>query len=60
MNKFDAWKKLRFNVVFHGDDWKNTEMYVEMTEKFAHVGVDVVFLKHTEGISSSALRDKIK
>ena len=24
MDKFEAWKKLHFNAIFHGDDWKGS------------------------------------
>lgn len=60
MDKFEAWKNLHFDALFHGDDWKNSNMYNELTNKFSKVGVDVVFLKHTEGISSTQIRAKIE
>ncbi len=59
MDKFEAWQELKFDVLFHGDDWKNSAMYDELIKKFKQVGVDVVFLKHTDGISSTILREKI-
>lgn len=59
MDKFGAWEKLHFNALFHGDDWKNTKMYDDIIKQFKEVGVDVVFLKHTEGISTTMLREKI-
>lgn len=30
MDKYEAWKKLKFNVIFHGDDWKGSKMYDEI------------------------------
>ena len=57
MDKMAAWNELHFNALFHGSDWKGSDMYNEMIEKFAAVGVDVVFLPHTEGISSTLLSD---
>ena len=59
MNKVEAWKNLHFDVLLHGDDWKNSKMYNDLIDEFKQLGVDVVFLKHTEGISSSDLRKKI-
>ncbi|MBO4668099.1 MAG: adenylyltransferase/cytidyltransferase family protein [Bacilli bacterium] len=59
MDKFEAWKELKFDALFHGDDWKNSQMYNDLIEKFNSVGVDVVFLKHTDGISSTLLREKL-
>jgi len=57
MNKMEAWENLHFDALFHGSDWKGSEMYNKMTEEFADVGVDVVFLPHTEGVSSTLLSE---
>ena len=57
MNKMDAWNELKFDVLFHGSDWKNSDMYNKIIADFAEVGVDVVFLPHTAGISSTMLSD---
>ena len=57
MNKLDAWKSLHFDVMFHGSDWQGSNMYNKLIKDFAAVGVDVVFLPHTDGISSTILRD---
>lgn len=58
MNKMDAYKKLKFDVLFHGSDWQGSDMYNKIVEEFAAVGVDVVFLPHTDGISSTLIREK--
>lgn len=55
MEKFQAWQRLKFNALFHGSDWKDTDMYNAIVKQFADVGVDVVFLPHTAGISSTLL-----
>lgn len=60
MDKYEAWEKLHFNALFHGSDWKGSEMYNEMEKKFADIGVDVVFLPHTDGISSSLLKEVLE
>lgn len=57
MDKMDAWQKLKFDVMFHGDDWKGTDLYKSIEEKFKEVGVEIVYLPHTEGISSTMLGD---
>lgn len=57
MNKMDAWNQLHFNVLFHGSDWKGSEMYNNMIKEFSAIGVDVVFLPHTEGVSSTMLSE---
>ena len=55
MDKYDAWRKYRFNAIFHGDDWKNSEMYNQLIKEFDGTGVDFVFLPHTQGTSSTML-----
>ncbi len=60
MDKMKAWEELHFDVMFHGSDWQGSDMYNKIVEEFFKVGVDVVFLPHTDGISSTILRDKIK
>ena len=59
MDKFAAWEKYHFDVIFHGDDWKGSSMYDEIEKKLAIVGCDMVFLPHTDGISSTDIVKKI-
>jgi glycerol-3-phosphate cytidylyltransferase len=58
MDKTKAWDNLRFDVIFHGDDWKGSKMYDKIEAELKAIGVDMVFLPHTEGISSTALFGK--
>jgi len=57
MDKFAAWENLKYNALFHGDDWKNSEMYNKYIEEFAGTGVELVFLPHTDGTSSTLLTE---
>ncbi len=60
MDKYDAWKSLHFDVIFHGDDWKNTDTYNDIENRLKKEGVQFVYFPYTKGISSSMLREKIK
>ena len=60
MDKMDAWKELKFDVLFHGSDWQNSDMYNKIVQDLQEVGVDVVFLPHTDGISSTGILNKMK
>lgn len=60
MDKLEAWKTIKFDVIFHGNDWQGTDMYNELERKFKEVGVDMVFFPHTDGISSTQLSDFVK
>ena len=59
MNKIDAWEKVKYDALFHGDDWKGSEMYEEIKKKLVPKGVDLVFFEHTPHTSTSALKKKI-
>lgn len=59
MDKMEAWEKLHFDALFHGSDWKGSNMYDEIEKKLEEVGADLVFLPHTEGTSSTLLTDKL-
>ena len=60
MDKMEAWKRLHFDVMFHGNDWQGSAMYEKIVNDFQKVGVDVVFLPHTDGVSSSKLTEFVK
>ena len=60
MEKIRPVKELKANAVFVGSDWKGTEAWKQYEKEFAEVGCTVVYLDHTDGISSSMLRDKLK
>lgn len=59
MDKFDAWREYKFNVIFHGDDWKGSNLYENIEDQLSLVGCEVVFLPHTEGTSSTELSKKL-
>lgn len=59
-NKFGAWEKYKFHKMFVGSDWQGTEAWNHFEEQFKPLGVEIVYLSHTDGISSSILREKIK
>lgn len=60
MDKIEMWKVKPFDVMFHGNEWDGTDLYNHYEEEFAKVGVKIVYLPHTDGISSSILREKLK
>ena len=60
MNKLEAVKRLGANVVFVGSDWQGSSQWLEYERLFFEVGCTVEYLSHTDGISSTMLREKIK
>ena len=59
MDKFAAWERYHFDAIFHGDDWKGSSMYDEIEQKLSAVGCDIIFLPHTDGVSSTQLTPKV-
>jgi glycerol-3-phosphate cytidylyltransferase len=55
MDKMGAWERLKFNVVFVGDDWFQTPKWEKIEADFKAVGVQVVYFPYTQGISSTLL-----
>lgn len=60
MDKFTAWEKLKFDAIFHGDDWKGSKMYSEIERKFKDVGVEMVYFPYTKGTSSTILGEVLR
>ena len=58
-NKIGAWEKYHFQRMFVGSDWKGTSQWNSYEEQFSKIGVEIVYFPHTDGISSSILREKI-
>tara|TARA_B100002052_G_C15656572_1_gene495278 strand:- start:24 stop:458 length:435 start_codon:yes stop_codon:yes gene_type:complete len=57
MDKMSHWEKLKFNVVFVGDDWQNTDKWNKIESDFNDVGVAVVYFPYTKGTSSTLIND---
>lgn len=59
-DKMEAWQKYHFNKMFVGSDWKGTQQWEHFEEEFKDTGVEIVYLPHTDGISSTKLTCLIK
>ena len=59
-NKVGAWEKYHFDKMFVGSDWEGTPQWKKFEEQFKPLGVEIVYLPHTDGISSTQLTSVIK
>lgn len=59
MDKLAAVSKYGADVVFVGSDWAGTDSWKEYEKEFKKVGCSVVYLDHTDGISSTILRERL-
>ena len=48
--------KIGFDVIFIGSDWKGNPRWEATKQEMQKEGVEVVFLPHTEGVTSTMLR----
>lgn len=59
-NKIAAWEKYHFDKMFVGSDWEGTPQWQQFEKEFAPHGVEIVYLPHTDGISSTKLTAVVK
>lgn len=59
-DKLLAWNQFKFNVLFSGDDWKNTDRYKRTEEQFKKIGVSIEYLPYTKGVSTTEIKMKIE
>ncbi|MDO5041638.1 MAG: adenylyltransferase/cytidyltransferase family protein [Peptoniphilus sp.] len=59
-DKYGAWERLGFHKMFVGDDWKGSDAWNNYEKQFASTGVQIVYLPHTDGVSSTKLTAYIK
>ena len=59
LDKMVAYEKVHFNRLFIGDDWKGNPRWEETGRIMKELGVELIYLPHTQGTSSTMLRDKL-
>jgi len=60
MDKFAMWEKLKFDVMFVGDDWYASDKWRDLEEKFKEVDVRIVYFPYTKGTSSTILNKTLQ
>ena len=56
-NKFSAWEKLKFDVMFVGDDWFQSDKWQALDKQFKEVGVRIVYFPYTKETSSTLINE---
>jgi glycerol-3-phosphate cytidylyltransferase len=57
MDKFTQWEKIKFDVMFVGDDWFKSEKWEAIDKKFKEEGVRVVYFPYSKGTSSTLINN---
>ena len=58
-DKLRAWERVRFDVLFKGDDWAGTPKGERLEADLATVGARVHYFPYTETTSSTKLREAL-
>ncbi|WP_334055959.1 adenylyltransferase/cytidyltransferase family protein [Polaribacter sp. P097] len=59
MDKFKMWERLKFDIMFVGDDWFKSEKWKKLDKQFKDVGVKIVYFPYTEGTSSTLINQTL-
>lgn len=59
MNKMEMWDKIRFDIMFVGDDWYKSEKWEQLEAEFRNVGVKVIYFPYTKGTSSTLINETL-
>lgn len=59
LDKFEAWQKIRFDILFVGDDWYDSDNWNALEDKFKEVGVRVTYFPYTKGTSSTLINQTL-
>ena len=56
IDKYKAWEKIEFDVLFVADCWKDTPSWNEYERKLKKVNVEVIYFPYTKTTSSTKIR----
>lgn len=58
-DKFDSWLRLKFDILFVGDDWYNSSQWNIYESKLKEHNVKIVYFPYTRGISTTLIKKHI-
>ncbi len=56
-DKYRIWEKMKFDIMFVGDDWYKTAKWREIEKKLNRVDVRIVYFPYTKGTSSTLINE---
>lgn len=60
LDKEEILKSIKYDAIFIGSDWKGNQRWIETEKSLSKYNIDVIYLPHTDGISTTYLTNKIK
>lgn len=59
MDKLDAYRRYKFNIMFVGDDWYQTEKWNELEKQLSVYGVRIIYFPYTKTTSSTLINETL-
>lgn len=59
-NKILAWKKIKFDILFVGDDWYGEKKWKEFEKTLKKKNIKIVYFPYTKGTSSTIINNTLK
>jgi glycerol-3-phosphate cytidylyltransferase len=60
MDKIEAYQKFKFNLMFVGDDWYESEKWRTIERQLSDHNVNVIYFPYTSDISSTKINEMLK
>jgi glycerol-3-phosphate cytidylyltransferase len=57
MDKVSAYEKLKFNIMFVGDDWYKDKKWKKYEKDLGDFGVKIIYFPYTKGTSSTLINN---
>jgi choline-phosphate cytidylyltransferase/glycerol-3-phosphate cytidylyltransferase len=58
-NKVNAYNKLKYNILFVGDDWYQNDKWQKYEEELKGYGVKVIYFPYTKKISTTIIKSNL-
>lgn len=58
-DKMEAWQRYKFQRMFVGDDWFQSDKWQGLDKEFEDLGVEIVYFPYTESTSSSMITNTL-
>ena len=60
MDKLEMWEKLKFDIMFVGDDWYKSEKWRKFENEFKKRDVKIIYFPYTKGTSSTLINSTLQ
>lgn len=57
MNKYEAWEKNKFDLLFVGDDWFKSDKWHEYERQLSKENVKIIYFTYTKSTSSTKINN---